>query len=304
MGRPIKARYFLRGGAKDPANVSIAEGWYGLSASVGTAGSWYAQGSTVAITRGQLGAASVTATAVLTISTTTGAITGITITNPGSGYNSTSSIVGTITQPATVSSTVNSGNSATNTFTVSTTAGIAIGMLISGASTGYGGHVRNINNNVITSSVNNNGSWTNASNLTFSSTGSGATFSFGLTTPLDKGTLAVTAYLTTGSSAVQSEIVKQESSHRYLVENAQGIGKCKLAATDTLTPGTMKLIATDYSGATYFVTKLTSRRATLINRTNTSTSLVPLTNDGKFTTGSTGWTTGAATGTIVSIATY
>ena len=304
MGRPIKARYFLRGG-KTPSQTTIAEGWYGLTATVKAGGTWYAQGTTVAFSQGQLGTDSVTATAVLTISTSTGAITGITVTNTGSGYNSTSSVTATLTQPATVTSTVNSAVvTASNTFTVGSTAGISIGMLISGAATGYNGHVQAISGNVIYSTVNNNGTWTNASNLTFSSTGTGASFVLGLTTPLVKGNIATTAYLTTGSSAVASEIVKQESAHRYLVENSQGIGRCKLVATDTLTAGTMKMIATDWSGATYYVTKLTNRKATLINRTSTSTSLVPLTNDGTYTTGRTGWTTGTATGTIVSIATY
>jgi len=308
MGRPIKARYFLRGGAKDPSQTSNAEGWYGLTAAVGTAGSWYAQGSTVVISNGQLAGSSVTATALLTISTSTGAITGITVTNTGSGYNSTSSIVGTIVQPATVTSTVNFGASATNTFTVGSVAGISIGMLISGGSTGFNGHVQAISGNTIYSTVANNGTFTNTNNLTFSSTGTGAVFTFGLTTPLDKGNLAVLAFLSTGTSAVPSEIIKQEASHRYLVENAQGRGVVRLSTgtgtTHVLESGGMHMIATDWSGATYYVTKLTGRRATLINRTNTSTSLVPLSFDGKLTTGSTGWTTGAATVTIVTIATY
>ena len=60
-------------------------------------------------------------------------------------------------------------------------------------------------------------------------------------------------------------------------------------ASDTLAAGHMNLIATDGSGATFFVTKLTARKATLVNRTSTSTAVV---------TGATaGWTLGAATGT-------
>lgn len=307
MGRPIKAKYFLRGGSV-PSDSSFADGWYGLTAALKTAGKWYAQGTTVAFSQGQLGAESVTATANLTISTSTGAITGVAVTNTGSGYNSTGSVTVAFNQPATVSSTVNGAVTTSNTFTVGSVVGITIGMLISGAATGFNGHVQAINGNTIYSTVNNNSTWTNASNLTFSSTGTGAALTLGLTTPLDKGNIAIRAYLSTGSSVVSSAIVKQKASHRYLVENAEGLGIVTLSTgtgiSHTLAPGNAHMIATDWSGATYYVTKLTARRATLINRTNTSTSLVPLTFDGKLTTGSTGWTTGAATGTIVTIATY
>ena len=133
-------------------------------------------------------------------------------------------------------------------------------------------------------------------------TGTTATFTVTLSSAFTNA-ISFTSYLTTGTSQVTGgDIMKQESSRRYLVHNSQGRGTCKLTATNTLVPGTMNIIATDYSGATYFVTKLTARKATLINRTSTSTSLVPLVSDGTVVTGRTGWTFGAATGTIVTIA--
>ena len=65
----------------------------------------------------------------------------------------------------------------------------------------------------------------------------------------------------------------------------------------------MNIIATDWANSTYYVTKLTGRKATLINRTGTSTAMVTLTTDANgIKTGSTGWTLGSATGTIVTIA--
>lgn len=83
--------------------------------------------------------------------------------------------------------------------------------------------------------------------------------------------IQIISYLTTGSSAISGgDIMKQESSRRYLVQNAQGQGTCILA-TGTLTPGQMHIIATDAGGATYYVTKLTARLARVTNRTNTST---------------------------------
>lgn len=132
--------------------------------------------------------------------------------------------------------------------------------------------------------------------------GTTATFTIALSTSFTNA-ISFTSYLSTGTSAVAGgDVIKQESTRRYLVRNSQGRGKCKLVATSTLVPGTMNIVATDYSGATYFVTKLTSRKATLINRTSTSTSLVPLVSNGTVVTGRTGWTLGAATGTIVTIA--
>lgn len=106
--------------------------------------------------------------------------------------------------------------------------------------------------------------------------------------------IAFTSYLSTGSSAVTNgDIIKQESTRRYLVQNSEGVGQCALVASGTLAPGQMNIIATDYSGATYFVTKLTARKAYLTVRTGTDTALVSAVG---------GWTLGAATGTTVTIA--
>ena len=87
-----------------------------------------------------------------------------------------------------------------------------------------------------------------------------------------------TSYLTTGSSAVTGgDIIKQESSRRYLVVNSQGVGVCHLSsgtgAAHTLTHGNMCVLATDTAGATYYVMKLTAHKALLVNRTGTSTAV-------------------------------
>lgn len=88
-----------------------------------------------------------------------------------------------------------------------------------------------------------------------------------LTQTYDNG-LKVYAFVADGSSGVLGDIMKQESSHRYLVKTAQGQGQCKLVSTSTLTAGTMNLIATDSLNSTYFVTKLTSHRANLTQYTD------------------------------------
>lgn len=267
MGRPIKQKYFLRGGVT-PSDSSFSEGWYGLSGTVSAAGLHYPVGTTITIPQGQLGAESVTATANLTINPTTGAISGITMTNYGSGYNSTVTSV-TINKPASVIYTGDtSGVTARNTFTVASTAGIAIGMLIAGASTGFTGYVSAINGNTITSTENNNGSWTSATNLTFTSSGTGATFYFTGVTPADAGAIAATAWITGDSQARTAAIVKQEASHRYLVEAKTNgslfLGQCKLISTSTYAAGQMTITALDTNGSSYFVTKLTARKARIV----------------------------------------
>ena len=106
--------------------------------------------------------------------------------------------------------------------------------------------------------------------------------------------ISITSYLTTGSSAVSGgDIIKQEASRRYLVRNSQGIGQVRIGAgtgaSHALVPGQAHIFATDGGGATYYVTKLTAHKVTLLNRTNTSTALI--------TNLTAGWTLGAATGT-------
>lgn len=121
-------------------------------------------------------------------------------------------------------------------------------------------------------------------------TGTTATFTLVLTTATQNA-IAFTSYLTTGTSAVTGgDIMKQEASRRYLVQNSEGMGQCKLVATDALAAGEMKIIATDGAGSTFFVKKLTARRAVVVGRTGTSTAVV-------VSGSSVGWTLGAATGT-------
>ena len=66
-----------------------------------------------------------------------------------------------------------------------------------------------------------------------------------------------------GSSAVIGDIQKQRGKITYTVETAQGVGKCKLISTSTLTAGTMYIQATDSAGGTYYVSKLFSRTAVI-----------------------------------------
>jgi len=104
--------------------------------------------------------------------------------------------------------------------------------------------------------------------------------------------ITIISYLTTASqSRTNGDILKQESSRRYLVQNQDGKGICILS-TGTLTAGKMHIIGTDFGGATYWITKLTARKARVINRSNTGTAYLSNNQVAK-------WTLGAATGTGV-----
>ena len=67
-----------------------------------------------------------------------------------------------------------------------------------------------------------------------------------------------------GSSSVVADIKKQTNDRRYKVKTAQGTGICQLVAAAPAA-GQMTITATDQSGATYYVTKLTSRKAVLVS---------------------------------------
>jgi len=263
MGRPIKQKHFLRGGAT-PSDSSFIESWVGLSGVVGAGGTGYSTGVTLTIPQGQLGAESVTATANLT-ATPAGAITAITMTNYGSGYNSTVTNY-TINKPATVTGvTANTTNSSFTITNVSSVAGIYPGMKVDevGAIQAFT-HVVSVGTTTITLDKTTS-ALTTGTTFTFSDTGTGATFVFSGITPADAGTIAATAWIAGDSQARTADIVKQESSHRYLVEAKVGAtlfeGQCKLINTSTYTSGTMTITALDTNGSSYFVTKLTARKA-------------------------------------------
>ena len=108
--------------------------------------------------------------------------------------------------------------------------------------------------------------------------------------------IAFTSYISTGSQARSNgDIIKQEASRRYLVQNSDGIGQCRLITTSTLTAGTMNIIATDYNGSTYYVNKLTAHKAHLVRKTSAGAGFLVANNV------ATGWTLNGATGTVVTI---
>jgi len=312
MGRPIKKKFFGNLYDNQALNGFSGIGGEGVASVTFTnSGTLYSQGTTVSFAAPTtVGGVRATGTPVIV----NGLLRGVTITAPGSGY--TAAPVLTVTTASQVTQYVtNSGVSGTNTMSVASVVGIQIGMKIYGGSNGGVVTVVDPVLNRVTSDQPNSGSWTNANNLKFYDAGSGQVNTVTLlTTNASNDSLSFTSYLTTGSSAVSGgDIIKQESSRRYLVRNSQGVGQVRLSfgygVNHTLQAGYMHLIATDAGGATYYVTKLTARKATLVSRTNTSTALVTLTTDTANSTwpvGQAKWTTNAAftstNGPVVSIA--
>ena len=103
----------------------------------------------------------------------------------------------------------------------------------------------------------------------------------------------------TGGSLLRGDITKQVSTTRYKVENATTTAIAKLKSTIANGAGEMNIVATDASGGTYYVTKLTARRATLVPAAvaRLSTSAGSTYSSGQ----SAQWSFSAASGAVVQI---
>jgi len=310
MGRPIKKKFFgnLYNNQAD-LNFSGIGGEGVASVTFTNSGTYYSQGTTVSFSAPQVaGGTQATGTPVID---SNGLLRIVTITNAGSGYSSAPTLSVTTATGVAKASTGTSGQ--TIIYPANTT-GIYAGMKVIGTNISASAtYVTSIVGGAV------NLTWPNAgtvgSSISFVDVGSGQANTVALkTTNIANDSLSFTSYLTTGSSAISGgDIIKQESSRRYLVRNAQGVGVVRLShgtlPGNVLQPGFMQLIATDAGGATYYVKKLTARRATLVARTNTSTALVTLTSDitnQQLPVGSAKWTTSAAftstNGPVVSLA--
>lgn len=94
-----------------------------------------------------------------------------------------------------------------------------------------------------------------------------------------------------GSTGKVGDIIKQVSTRRYKVKTADGTGIVKLGTDSTPATGNGYIVATSASGATYYVTKLTRHKATLVAKTGDEAL------DGLAVQ----WTFGSPSGSIVQI---
>jgi hypothetical protein len=305
MGRPIKSKFFgNRASPYDNAQTGGVTGVGGegvASVTFSNSGTLYSQGTTVSFGAPNIkGGVRAVGTPVIDAA---GLLRGVTFTERGTGYTSAPTLTVTTATGVTKAST---GTIAQTVIYPATTTGISVGMQAIG--TGISASATYVVS-VVGAAVNltwpNASAVTTASSISFVDAGSSQANSTALyASTVTQNAIAFTSYLTTGSNAVAGgDILKQQASRRYFVQNSEGRGQVRLTATatSTLLPGTMSIVATDGGGATYWVTKLTSRKATLINRTSTSTALITtstVTIEGNtYGGGTAGWTLGAATGT-------
>lgn len=199
--------------------------------------------------------------------------TTVAVTNAGANgpYSTGTTVTWTASAPQ-----ITGGEAASGTATVGAYTNKITAINVSNAGSGY----------TSTSSV----------TITFSpaTTGTAATYVVGPLTTSRTNALAAYARVP-GGTAKLADIIKQEASHRYLVQTSDGQAQCKLVASNSPAEKEMYLVATDWNGSTYWVTKLTARRARLKQRSMTGSYLVA---DGTTT----GWTIGSSTGTIVTLA--
>lgn len=154
--------------------------------------------------------------------------------------------------------------SATTTVTFSGP-DIAGGVLATGTATIVAGAVTEI---VVT---NGGSGYTSAPTVTVTDSDVGAevagTYTAVLTSTKQNG-MKCEAQITGGSDNVLGDIIKQVSSKRYKVQTADGTEVCKLVTTENKGDGEMSIKATDSEGKTYFVKKLTARKAVLVPAAN------------------------------------
>ena len=101
------------------------------------------------------------------------------------------------------------------------------------------------------------------------------------------------AQIGAGAEVTTGDIIKQVSGRRYKVQTSGGVGVCKLVTIEAKDAGQMSIKATDSAGNTYFVAKLTARKAVLVPAANVHGDTTTI--GSQFATGTTAkWTFGAA----------
>ena len=96
-----------------------------------------------------------------------------------------------------------------------------------------------------------------------------------------------------GSEVTTGDIIKQVNGRSYKVQTSDGTAICKLVTTEAKDANQMSIKATDSAGNTYFVAKLTARKAVLVPAANVHGGTTTI--GSQFVSGTTArWTFGAA----------
>lgn len=122
----------------------------------------------------------------------------------------------------------------------------------------------------------------------------GTTFTATLTS-VSPNSIAMTGRVVTGAT-VALDIIKQTGSVRYMVTDGTNTGVVSLVGAAVAAAGEATIMATDTLGSTYYVTKLTARRAHLTQAVDGGSGF-------EYATGAvSGWSLAAAATGVVSIA--
>ena len=96
-----------------------------------------------------------------------------------------------------------------------------------------------------------------------------------------------------GTEVTTGDVIKQVNTRSYKVQTSDGTAVCKLVTTEAKTANQMSIKATDSAGNTYFVAKLTSRKAVLVPAANVHGGTTTI--GSQFASGATAkWTFGTA----------
>lgn len=302
MGRPLNKKYF---GNRNIGSASVTTdngigGGFVSSVTITTAGSYLgASQPTVTFSapdKAALGGVTATGTTVMEVLSAV-------VTAGGTGYSVNDVLTVTYGgQTATftvatlsVSAVATVTPLARGTFTATTTGAKSTTVAPAGGS----GATLTITYRVKDITITEQGSgYTNAADaaITFSGGTGAATTVLGTdtgdvsTVTNQENSITMIGYLT-GGSAIQVDILRQVSTNRYKVTDGTLTGIVQLQSSLANAAGECSIVATDPAGDTYFVTKLTARRATLTQGTGTV-----------YTTGnSVPWTFDTATSTMCKI---
>lgn len=256
MGRPIKSKYFGTQKGAGTGGDSVA------AVTVGTPGS-YTVGTTATFAA-PTNPGGTTATGTVVYEVISATISG------GTGYGNAQTFeltVNTANGTAVLNVTSDVGGDVITVNSVTTPGtftGISAVTSVSGG-TGNDDAVPVLTYGVIDIAITNAGDgYSSAPAITF---GGGAAAATAVLTSGSSPVIACTAFIPAangGSSAVAGDIDEQVASKKYRVQTAQGTGPCTLVTAVPTVAGTMSIGATDSNGSTYFVKKLTARRAVLV----------------------------------------
>jgi len=141
--------------------------------------------------------------------------------------------------------------------------------------------------------------YTSAPTITFAGSVAGGTGSATPVATLTTGAsarqngLKCEAQIGAGSEVTTGDVIKQVAGRSYKVQTSDGVAVCKLVTTEAKDANQMSIKATDSDGNTYFVAKLTARKAVLVPAANVHGGTTTI--GSQFASGTTAkWTFGAA----------